>query len=219
MRRDIEVQNPAASVLDDEETVQHTEGHGRHGEEVQGNDRLAVIVKKSQPFLGRITPALDSPQVARNGPLREHEAELLQFAMDFRRAPVGVLLRQAPNQDTNFLGDLRPAATRPRFPTPIKPKSSPMPTDDRFRFDKRNANPSSETNAPAGLSRRADPGGATVAETVSASERPLGGESARTSTAMSVRLWKKTRAAAIRARTTGSMDYPFLPRSKGQLPH
>ena len=55
--------------------------------------------------------------------------------MDFRRAPFRILLRQAPNQDTNFLGDPRPAAMRPRFPTPIKPKSSPMPTDDRFRLD------------------------------------------------------------------------------------
>ena len=54
MRRDIEVQNPAASVLDDEETVQHTEGRGRHGEEIEGNDRLAVVVKKCQPFLARI---------------------------------------------------------------------------------------------------------------------------------------------------------------------
>ena len=34
---------------------------GRHGEHVEGNDRLTVVVKKSQPFLGRITPASDSP--------------------------------------------------------------------------------------------------------------------------------------------------------------
>jgi hypothetical protein len=135
MPRDIEVQNPAASVLDDEETVQHTERRGRHGEEVEGDDRLAVVVKKGQPFLGRITPATDPPQVARHGSLGEHEAELMQFAMNFRRAPVGVLLRQAPNQNPNFLGDPRPAAARPRFPTPIQPETSPMPTDDRFRLD------------------------------------------------------------------------------------
>jgi hypothetical protein len=29
--------------------------------EVEGNDRLTVVVKKSQPFLGRITPASDTP--------------------------------------------------------------------------------------------------------------------------------------------------------------
>ena len=133
MRRDIEVQNPAASVLDDEETVPHTEGRGRHGKQVEGHDRLAVMVKKGQPFLGRIAPAMDPPQVARDGPLGEHQAELLQFAMDFRRAPIGVLLRQVPNQHANFWSDPRPAATR--FPTPIQPETSAMPTDDRFRLD------------------------------------------------------------------------------------
>jgi hypothetical protein len=122
-------------VLDDEKTVQHSEGRGRHGEEVEGDDRLAVVAKKRQPFIGRITPALDSPQIARDGPLGEHEAELLQLAVDLRRAPVGVLLCQAPNQDANFLGDSRPAAKRPRFPTPVQAETSAMPTDDRFGLD------------------------------------------------------------------------------------
>src|SRR6516162_8368958 len=117
MRREIEGQNPAALVLDDEETVPHTEGRGRHGKQVEGHDRLAVMVKKGQPFLGRIPPAMDPPQVARDGPLGEHEAELFRTATCWRRA--------------------------------------------------------------------------------------------RTSTAMSVRLWKKTRAAAIRARTKDSTDHRF----------
>jgi len=80
-----------------------------HGEEIEGNDRLAVVVKKCQPFLARIPSALNPPQVAGDGPLGEQEAELLQFAVDLRRAPVGVLLRQAPNQSTNFLVDPWPA--------------------------------------------------------------------------------------------------------------
>jgi len=122
-------------VLDDEETVQPSERRGRHGEEVEGNDGLAMVVKKREPFLGRIAPALDPPQIARDGPLGEREAELLQLAVDLRRAPVGVLLRQAPNQPANFLGDPRPAATRPRFPTPVQAETSPMPTDDRFGLD------------------------------------------------------------------------------------
>src|SRR5262245_52959845 len=50
-------------------------------------------------------------------------------------APVGVLPCQSPNQDANLLGDPWPAATRPRFPTPIELESSPMPTDDGFRLD------------------------------------------------------------------------------------
>jgi len=135
MPRNVEVQNPAALMLDDEETIQHSKSRGRHGEEFEGDDSLAVVAKKREPFLGRITPAMEAPQIARDGPLGEHEAELLQLAVDLRRAPVGVLLRQTPNQDANFLRDLRPAAKRLRFPTPLQTETSPMPTDDRFRLD------------------------------------------------------------------------------------
>jgi hypothetical protein len=44
VRRDIEVQNSAAPMLNDEETVQHTERRRRHGEQVEGDDGLAVVV-------------------------------------------------------------------------------------------------------------------------------------------------------------------------------
>ena len=96
MRRNVEVENPAALVLDDEETVQHSKSGSRHGEEVEGDDGLAMVAKKRKPFLGRITAALEAPQITRDGPFGEHEAELLQLAMDLRRTPVGVLLREAP---------------------------------------------------------------------------------------------------------------------------
>src|SRR5215475_6212061 len=86
MRGHIDVEDPAALMLDDKETVQNSEGHGRHGEEVEGDDRLAVVANKGQPPLGWITSALDRPQIACDGPLGEHEAELLQFAVDLGRA-------------------------------------------------------------------------------------------------------------------------------------
>jgi hypothetical protein len=72
-------------VLDDEETVQHAERRGRHPEEIEGNDGLTVVVKEYKPFLGRIPSAVNQPQLASDGPLGEHEAEL-KFAMDFRGA-------------------------------------------------------------------------------------------------------------------------------------
>ena len=55
MLRDVEMQDPTAFVLDDEESVQHAEGRGRNGEEVKGDDGLAVVVKKGKPFLGCVT--------------------------------------------------------------------------------------------------------------------------------------------------------------------
>ena len=56
-RVEVEMQDPATFVLDDEETVQHAEGSGRHGEEVERDDRLAVVVKECEPFLAGIAYA------------------------------------------------------------------------------------------------------------------------------------------------------------------
>ena len=62
MPRNVEVQDPAAPVLDDEETVKHSERRSWHGEEVEGDDRLAVVVKKRKPLLAWVAPVLDAPQ-------------------------------------------------------------------------------------------------------------------------------------------------------------
>jgi hypothetical protein len=43
----MEMLNPAPCVLDDEQAVQHSEAHGRHGEEIQRHDGLAVISQES----------------------------------------------------------------------------------------------------------------------------------------------------------------------------
>jgi hypothetical protein len=50
MSRYIVMQDPTTPVLDDEETVQHSESRSRHGEEVKSDDGLAVIAKKGQPL-------------------------------------------------------------------------------------------------------------------------------------------------------------------------
>ena len=62
--RDIEMDDLAPTVFDDEETIQDSEGEGRHGEEVHGHDHIAVIAKESCPQLAglvtRSTGAGDS---------------------------------------------------------------------------------------------------------------------------------------------------------------
>src|SRR5690242_10382995 len=135
MPRHVEMQDSATFVLDHEETVQHAEGRGRHREEVERDDRLAVVVKECEPFLAGIATPPCPREVAGDGSLRQHKAELLQFAVDLWRAPVGVLLGQAANQSANLRGDPRPAATRPRFPAPVQLEAGPMPTHYRFGLD------------------------------------------------------------------------------------
>ena len=46
----VAVQNLAAFVFDNEETIQHSEGHCTYGEEIEGSDYLTMILKKGEHF-------------------------------------------------------------------------------------------------------------------------------------------------------------------------
>jgi hypothetical protein len=77
MPGDIEVQDPAASMFDDEQAVKQLEGHGGHREEVERNDHFTVGLQKSQPLLRRITTAKYTPQVSSHGSLGHGKAQLV----------------------------------------------------------------------------------------------------------------------------------------------
>ena len=49
----VEVENapPIMANDEDEEAVKHSEGDGRHGEEVHGGDGFAVIAQEGEPAL------------------------------------------------------------------------------------------------------------------------------------------------------------------------
>ena len=65
-----------------------------------------------------------------NGPFGYDESELLKLAVNPRRAPVGIFLCQAPDQDANFLADSRSPATLSGPPPPIEAETGAMPADD-----------------------------------------------------------------------------------------
>src|SRR5882724_5176242 len=92
---DVEVQDPAAPMLDDKEAVQQLERQRRHGEEIESDDNLSVILQKRRPPFTRVASALNSTQIPGDGPLRDNEAELQHLAVDFAGSPVRILLRQA----------------------------------------------------------------------------------------------------------------------------
>jgi len=64
MFRDIEMENPSAAVLDDEETIQDSEGQGRHREKVHGGDYFAVIVQENSPELACIRSRRNALEIA-----------------------------------------------------------------------------------------------------------------------------------------------------------
>src|SRR5882757_5335335 len=49
---DVEVQNPAPSMLDHEKAVEHPECHCRHREEIERRNHLTMILQECQPALG-----------------------------------------------------------------------------------------------------------------------------------------------------------------------
>ena len=129
------MQDPAPPVLDYEKAVQHAESRGRHAEKIERDDRLAMIAKERQPFFTRVAPPPNAAQIACDCPFRDDQAEFAEFTVDLRRAPVGVFLSQAPDEDADFLGDSRPATARPGSPPPVPAETGTMPADDRLRLD------------------------------------------------------------------------------------
>jgi hypothetical protein len=121
------VQDLGSSRSIDKEAVGHSECHRWYREEIECGDHLAMIAQKGEPLLIGITPADHAPQIPGN--------QLLQFRVDFRRAPGGILLGQTSDQISKFLGDPRSAAGRTRPPAPIKPKAGAMPANDGPWFD------------------------------------------------------------------------------------
>ena len=107
-----EVQNPAPPMLHDEEAVKQLERQRWHGEEVEGNDHLAVILEESQPALAALTAAADTSQVPRHGSFGNLEAKLLQLSVDLGSAPIEILIRHAVDERADFSGAFRPATAR-----------------------------------------------------------------------------------------------------------
>jgi hypothetical protein len=123
MWRYVAVQNLASLVLDDEKAIEHSERLRRHREEIEGSDCLAVILEKGEPLLAGIPAPNRAGQISRHGSFREGKAQLLQFRVNFGRAPVGIVLGQASDQvpqlpRPQFLRNSRSTAARSGPPAP-----------------------------------------------------------------------------------------------------
>lgn len=57
MASDVEMQDSASSMLDDEKAIEELETQHRNGEKVEGDDHLAVIGEKREPALAGIAAA------------------------------------------------------------------------------------------------------------------------------------------------------------------
>jgi len=103
------MEDPPSTVFDHKETIQDSEGEGRHGEEVHGLDDIAVIAQESSPELAGLLARIQAPEIARNSAFRDVESELQKLPVNSRSAPACILLYYPPDEGSNFSTDLGPA--------------------------------------------------------------------------------------------------------------
>jgi len=100
MRRDVEVNDAATVVRENDENVENTKGDGRDGEEIDGGKLLGVVFQECSPGLrGRYGM---SNHVLSDGCLGDIDTEFEQFAMDSRSSPEGISFAHGTDEFTNI---------------------------------------------------------------------------------------------------------------------
>lgn len=126
------MQDLSSSVLDDEQTIEQLESHGRHSKEIHRYDSLTVVLEERQPTLIGVPASPHSAQIPSHASFGNDKAQFLEFSMNSRSTPTRVLFSQAANQRSDFRGCSRPAAVSLRPPPPEESESRPVPADDRL---------------------------------------------------------------------------------------
>jgi hypothetical protein len=72
----VEVQDPAATVLDGKQTIELLPHHCGRGKEIESHDHLAMILQEGQPVLPGVAAAGYTWEIASHSPLGDLETEL-----------------------------------------------------------------------------------------------------------------------------------------------
>ena len=100
MRRNIEVNDAATLMRENEEDVENAEGDCRDGEEIDRGKLFRVVFQKCVPGLrGRFGM---SDHVLGDGCLGDIDSEFEQFAMDSRSSPEGISFAHGVDELTNI---------------------------------------------------------------------------------------------------------------------
>ena len=98
---DVAMKDGASVVTDHEEAVKDSEGQCGNREQVHCGNGIAVIPKERQPLLSWAGPNLVLLHPTGHGTFRDVETQHLQFAMNARCSPGGILSDHATNQLPN----------------------------------------------------------------------------------------------------------------------
>src|SRR5260370_26069033 len=111
-------------------------GNRRNHKDINPRNPLNMIAKEGLPRLQ--WPIAPRHHVDRNRGLGDLDAELEQLAMDLGSAPQRVLKTHSSDEIAHLFADLRSAAERTGFPSPVGGKAHSMPTHDSLGLDARN---------------------------------------------------------------------------------
>ena len=105
-----------------------------HGEEIDGDQLLGVILQECAPGLRRRLAA--AHHVFADAALTDVDAEFEQFAVDTWSTPSGILLAHLADQISDLARNERSSGlAAPHLPGPEQTKAGTMPGYDRFWLD------------------------------------------------------------------------------------
>src|SRR4029450_11260844 len=139
VRRYVDPDKLSTGQPDDDQDIEQVEADGRNHEQVRGRDVRRVVAQEGAPILwGRVRSL---GHILGDGRLSDRKAELEQLTMNVRGTPKSILNAHPSDQRPQLRIDLRPAAERARFPSPIAAKAGTMPAhkglgpDDRHGLE------------------------------------------------------------------------------------
>ena len=124
--RDVQVEEFATMVSEDDEDEQQAEGDRGHHEEVDGDELSGMRGEKGTPRGRR--PRRRAVHVLGDGQLGDRVAEQGEFRLDAPAPPGGILASHAPDESAKL--GIEPRATdrvRPGLPPPVKLEASAVP--------------------------------------------------------------------------------------------
>ena len=137
--RDVEVDDLASVMSEDQEDVEDLEPDRVDREEVDGRRLLHMVGEEGTPVLGRRLGL--AGHVFGHGGVGHLMTQEAEFRLDTRRAPGRVLPRHAADQVANLPLHARPPLLRSGLPAPVEPEALLVPTDHRLRLDDQQGRP------------------------------------------------------------------------------
>ena len=130
----IEMQNATPVMGQHQKHVKDLKTDRGHGEEIDGDQLLGVILQEGAPGLGRGFAA--AHHVFAHAALTDVDAEFERFAVDARSTPTGILPAHPADQISDFARNGgSPELASPHLRGPEQPKAGTMPGNDRFWLD------------------------------------------------------------------------------------